>query len=81
MPNSYCSLESLMGAKSYGWMPANSITIRASYSRAENTINTIRWNNQGTKLLTGGKDSILRIYDPITNSKDMKPVSEYRGHT
>jgi len=31
--------------------------------RTENTTNCVKWSQSGTKLLTGGRDNIIRLYD------------------
>ena len=80
MPNSYSTLESLMGAKPCSWNSVNNIFVNATYNRSPSTCNSIRWNKNGSRLLTGGKDSIVRLYDPDQSSKDLKPISEFRGH-
>jgi WD40 repeat protein len=84
-PDPHCFLGSLVGQKPCSWQSLKNIVVGMSYDRKPTTTTSIRWNNSGSKLLTGGADQTVRLYDPeqaaSKESKDLKPVSEYKGHT
>ena len=47
-------------------------------TRNHNTINSICWNKTGTHFITGGRDSVLRLY---SCDNDMKKSTDFKGHT
>jgi len=59
-----------------------SITNSAIYGRGErteNTTNSVKWNQSGTRLLTGGRDNMVRLYD--VEGSSVRTLQEYRQHT
>ena len=44
----------------------DNMTSSQIYSRgqmSENTTNSVKWNKSGSKLIAGGRDGIIRLYD------------------
>lgn len=58
-------------------MDAN-ISVYGRGDRGETTTNSVKWNLAGTRLVAGGRDSTIRIYDA---EGTVKSLQEYRGHT
>lgn len=55
----------------------------ANYNRREppeNTTNCVRWNQSGTRLLTGGRDNFIRLYD-AADCTSVRNLQDYRSHT
>lgn len=54
-------------------------TIYGRGERTENTTNAVKWNQSGSRLLGGGRDSTIRLYD--TEGSSVRSIQEYRQHT
>lgn len=64
-------------------MDSNNVTTNAIYGRGErteNTTNCVKWNQAGTKLLTGGRDNTVRLYD-AAEGQTVRSIQDYRQHT
>ena len=59
-------------------MQTNSIPHRGE--RQENTTNCVKWNQSGNKLLTGGRDNFIRLYD-AADAGSVRSIHEVRSHT
>ena len=68
----------LPGHMPFRWDGVNNIHTSSSHSRNHNTINSICWNKTGTHFITGGRDSVLRLY---SCDNDMKKSTDFKGHT
>ena len=62
----------------FDWVGVSNIHTQSSHSRSANTINSICWNKTGTHFITGGRDSVLRLYS--CDGEIKKPV-DFKGHT
>lgn len=54
------------------------ISVYGRGERSENTTNSVKWNMSGSRLLTGGRDSTIRLYDA---EGTVRSLQEFRGHT
>jgi len=66
-PSTYGGLRQ-PSAKPFSWskIDNDSLTTNTIYGRGEtreNTTNAVKWNQAGNKLLAGGRDGTIRLYD------------------
>ena len=71
-------------AKPFMWtkLDSDNLTANAIYGRgerSENTTNAVKFNMAGTKLIAGGRDNYIRLYD--TESSQARSLNEFRHHT
>lgn len=75
---------SIFGGLSQPHLPKHWTKLEANISvlgrgdRTESTTNSVKWNQAGSRLVTGGRDSTIRLYDA---EGTVKSLQEYRGHT
>ena len=71
-------------AKPFMWtkLDNDNLTTNPTYGRSErteNTTNAVKFNRGGTRLIAGGRDNMIRLYD--TEGAQVRSLNEYRQHT
>ena len=66
------------------WTKLEQTAVKDGYGRgerSENTVNSVRWNANGSRFLTGGKDGVIKLYDASGSGGAPVHLNEYKGHT
>ena len=72
-------------AKPFNWskIDNDNMTTNTIYSRgqqSENTTNAVKWNQAGNKLIAGGRDGIIRLYDVEGQIRNVQDYRQYPGN-
>ena len=76
-PSLFGGLSQPLMPKSWTKLEAN-ISVLGRGDRSETTTNSVKWNLAGSRLVTGGRDSTIRLYDA---EGTVRSIQDYRGHT